>query len=299
MTITEIQVRRWAVNPVKPNTKRRQMYHLAGLKSFYGDTLVSDITLSSLRQFRTVRLGETTPFMVGQELRHLRTIIDTAISLGVDIPRNPVTPDLLKGLPTAGKRIRYLTEEEFHRLYESVKRPGLKLILKLGVLTGLRAGEMQALNWGDIDFERNLILVRAANTKTGVQREVPMSQEVRNTLLSTRESVRNGPNDPVITTHGGGRYSSIPVSVKKVCDRAGLHDVSAHILRHTFASWALHRGVPAIVVQKLLGHSTMSMTSRYAHPGGDLLQSVMRDFGTQSSTKPSTDLVLTKEAAAA
>ena len=52
---------------------------------------------------------------------------------------------------------------------------------------------------------------------------------------------------------------------KAACERAEIKDLRVHDLRHTCASWLVQAGVPLLEVSKLLGHSTIEMTERYAH----------------------------------
>lgn len=53
--------------------------------------------------------------------------------------------------------------------------------------------------------------------------------------------------------------------IRKACDRAGIRRVGWHLLRHTFASRVVSRGVPIRTLQQLLGHASITMTERYAH----------------------------------
>jgi len=57
--------------------------------------------------------------------------------------------------------------------------------------------------------------------------------------------------------------------------RAGISDFRIHDLRHTFASWLVTEGVPLLEVSRLLGHSTIKMTERYAHLEQDSLESAV------------------------
>jgi site-specific recombinase XerD len=60
-------------------------------------------------------------------------------------------------------------------------------------------------------------------------------------------------------------HSWLSYHIEKVCKKAGLRRISWHVLRHTFASHLAMKGVPLNTVQALLGHSTITMTMRYAH----------------------------------
>jgi len=61
--------------------------------------------------------------------------------------------------------------------------------------------------------------------------------------------------------------------LRAICKRAGLRRIGWHVLRHTFASHLVMRGVPLVVVQKLMGHSSIGVTQRYAH----LAPQIVRD----------------------
>ncbi|PHS07247.1 MAG: hypothetical protein COA89_07950 [Acidithiobacillus sp.] len=73
----------------------------------------------------------------------------------------------------------------------------------------------------------------------------------------------------------GHTLSSIKRSFSTACKRAGISDFRIHDLRHTFASWLVTEGVPLLEVSRLLGHSTVKMTERYAHLAPDNLESAV------------------------
>jgi len=139
---------------------------------------------------------------------------------------------------------------------------------------GLRAGEVFALTWGCVDFGHGALTLLDTKSR---DRVVYMTQQVREMLLG-RE--RGQPSDLVFPARGGGKIEAISKTFDKVVEAVGLNDgildarqkVCFHTLRHTFASWHVQNGTDLYVVQKLLGHSTLTMTQRYAHLAPDTLR---------------------------
>ena len=122
----------------------------------------------------------------------------------------------------------------------------------VAINTGLRLGELIGLTSNRADLSRGVI--RLEITKSGKRRELPLNEGSYRALVSL------GPKDNgrVFRT----RYIK-PAYNNAVT--AKLDDVNFHTLRHTFASWAVMRGVTLKELQELLGHSTLAMTMRYAH----------------------------------
>ena len=67
----------------------------------------------------------------------------------------------------------------------------------------------------------------------------------------------------------GGQWKDLWLGLKKACRKADLHDVTWHTFRHTFASRLTRAGADLVTVKELLGHSTISVTMRYAHTNRD------------------------------
>ncbi len=123
----------------------------------------------------------------------------------------------------------------------------------IAINTGLRLGELIGLTWDRVDLSRGVI--RLEITKSGKRREVPLNEGSYRALVSL------GPKDNGRVFHT--RY--IKPAYNNAVTTAKLDDVNFHTLRHTFASWAVMRGVTLKELQELLGHSTLAMTMRYAH----------------------------------
>ena len=176
----------------------------------------------------------------------------------------------IKGNPTKNvplmaehnKKERYLSEDEARRLYEAVcesENTMLQYIVPMLILTGARKREVLDAKWGDFDFDRRLW--RIPTTKLGKPRHVPLADGVLN-LLSAME--RKG--DWVFANPKTNKpFVSIFCAWNTARTKAGLADVRVHDLRHSFASLLINSGRSLYEVQKLLGHTQIKTTQRYAH----------------------------------
>ena len=167
------------------------------------------------------------------------------------------------------KKERYLTQEEAQRLYESVRRSEntmLQYIIPMLILTGARKREVLDAKWEDFDMERKQW--RIPTTKAGKPRYVPMSEGVLQLLASV-------PHDDCPWVFANPKshkpYVSIFISWNTARQRAGLADVRIHDLRHSFASFLVNAGRSLYEVQKILGHTQIKTTQRYAHLSQDTL----------------------------
>lgn len=131
------------------------------------------------------------------------------------------------------------------------------LILSLMAESGLRAREVVNLTWGDIDLAKGEARVRG---KYGKERLVVLGQVARSVLSVLPPG---GPNERVVKLS----YQAIYDRVKSLARRAGIdaNRVRPHVLRHTFATEALRRGMSLPVLQRLLGHSDIRITQVYLH----------------------------------
>ena len=166
------------------------------------------------------------------------------------------------------KHERFLTEEEFRRLgrvldeLEAGGRMPLHAAaaLRLLMLTGCRCNEILTLRWEDVHLEAKEL--RLPDTKTG-PRAVPLAPAAAKVLA---ELPRVPGNPWVIAGRKPGVHlSNFHVYWYRVRARAGLEDVRLHDLRHSFASRALALGESLPMIGKLLGHSQIQTTARYAH----------------------------------
>jgi integrase len=183
------------------------------------------------------------------------------------VPNNPTT-----GIPLMKEdnvKERYLSTAEAQRLYEMLTRSEnvmLRYIIPMLILTGTRKREVLDARWEDFDFERRLW--RIHTTKLGKPRFVPMSDGVINLL----ETVPRHNCDWVLPNPKTLKpYVSIYYSWDSARREAGLGDVRIHDLRHSYASFLVNAGRTLYEVQRLLGHTQIKTTQRYAHLSQDTL----------------------------
>ena len=168
------------------------------------------------------------------------------------------------------KRERYLNQNELQRLghvLSEVERDGTETpfvvaAFRLLLLTGCRLGEIQTLKW-DYITDTGMEL---PDTKTGARR-IPLPQPARDVLTHLPRS----PGNPyVIEGKIAGKYATdLQHPWRRIRARAGLAGVRIHDLRHTYASNAVSSGMPIQMVGRLLGHSQIQTTMRYAHLADD------------------------------
>jgi site-specific recombinase XerD len=173
------------------------------------------------------------------------------------------------------ERQRFLTHEEASILLKNVKERSLQLheMCLLSLHCGLRAGEIFKLTWADVDLGRKILMLQG--TKSGKSRAAFMTEEVSNLF---KKKVPGRPSNLVFMSSKGEQITSISNAFDRTIKEIGLNDgindpkqrVCFHSLRHTYASWLVESGADLYVVQRLLGHANISMTTRYSHIGENL-----------------------------
>lgn len=161
--------------------------------------------------------------------------------------------------------------------------PDFRDLVLVAVSTGMRQGELLALRWDWIDFARKVVTVKNTDdftTKNGRSRVIPMTGAVCE-LLEARKQRATSETDLVF--HELGRKMSrdfVSKTFKFYVIAAGLDErLHFHSLRHTFASWLATEGVSLYAIQKLLGHSSASVTQIYSHLQPEGLHNTVNRLG--------------------
>jgi integrase len=207
-------------------------------------------------------------------MHHMMEKAATVWSRETGIDRNPA--DDVDVVRPDDQRDRYLSAAEIHRLKvaldEKMFRKGskevnqtfyrLRLIVLVALTTGMRIAEIFGLKWSDLLFNEELIAV-GAKLKGGKFRYVPLTPELAAEVKKYPAVLgedRIFPPEPGAAT----TRQRVDKSFETVLERAGIEDFRFHDLRHTCASWYMMNGGDLYELAKILGHSNIKMTERYA-----------------------------------
>jgi|GEM_PF-5612209 len=203
------------------------------------------------------------------------------------IAANPWTRAKVPGKPRQ-ENPPYWTEEEVAKLV-GVCKPWLADLVNVGVSSGLRISALLALEWDDVDFADGVIRVRAVNSKSGKAYSAPLLGRARDVL----ERLHFTAETKLIFTGSAKKqrmHSQVTFrAISRAVERSGVSDHGHynHILRHTFATWAVNKGVPLKVVSQWLGHASITQTEVYAHADPTEMKRWADRFGQMLEATPS------------
>ena len=224
--------------------------------------------------------------------RTLSAVLSQAVEDGI-LPANPAfrMGKHLRRADDTRRDIHPLTHAEAHHFLEIVSThwPEHYVFFLCALRTGLRLGELLALQWGDLDLsgrflevQRNLVSGRLTTPKSTKRRRVDMSAALAEALTSRLAAAKAEtlhaatPLPAWIFTNRDGKPldgDNLRRRVfEKVLTKAGLRRVRIHDLRHTFASLLIQNGESLAYVKDQLGHSSIAITvDVYGHlvPGGN------------------------------
>jgi len=270
-------------------TKRLTQWILPEL----GSILLSDITRDKVRGMASAQLNQgLSSKTVQNNVRVLSSLLSQAIEDGLISVNVALKPG--KFLPKVSKRrqVNPFTREEVSIFLTAAQRHAARYypLFLCAVRTGLRLGELLALQWGDLDFQSRFLLVQRNYThgkvttpKSGEVRRVDMSKGLAQTLADLRvdrelQASANGwvgIPEWVFCSETGGlldgdnlRHRAFYALLKA----SGLRRIRFHDLRHTFASLLLQQGESPVYVKEQMGHSSIAITvDLYGHliPGGN------------------------------
>jgi integrase len=207
-------------------------------------------------------------------MHHLMKKAATIWAKDTGLDRNPADQVEVKRIDDS--RERFLSQDELARLKvaldERMYRKGtreinrtnlrMRLIVLIALSTGMRSTEVHRLRWADIMYDEELLAVRA-RLKGGRVRYVPMAAELAEQIRRYPATLGEDRIFPPTRGDKSGRQR-LEGSFDDLLRRAKIRNFWFHDLRHTFASWYMMNGGDLYELMKLLGHSNIKMTERYA-----------------------------------
>jgi len=194
--------------------------------------------------------------------------------------RAPKVEKTLPGHLTRGDASAVFAEAEKRAEQNTLSSARDLVILELLYGSGLRLSELHGVDLASIDRGSKLVRVMGKGRK---ERIVPVSEAALRAMVHyepRRTEVKSRADDALLVNARGGRLSrrSIQAAVSACFDvAAGARGLSAHALRHSFATHLLEAGADLLAVKELLGHVSLSTTQIYTHTTRDRLLRVYKD----------------------
>jgi len=253
-------------------TIREKSFHLkCHLTPFFEDVALDRIKQEMIARFiaALAKKKGLKPKRIKNILATLRRILVSAVEWEViaELPKFPKVKTIVGAFD-------FFIREESDKCIAEARDPEEVCLLMFPFHSGARAGEQLAFRWTDIDWVKRELVFRQSSTngivgptKSGRERRVPVTDRLEAALKAMPrrgELVFCNPDGTPLTLW------KLHERLWGACRRASLRKIRWHDARHSFASQLVMAGVPLRLLQEWLGHSTITMTMRYAHlaPGG-------------------------------
>ena len=270
----------------KKNSYSREKSILGGIRRSFGRSFVHEIDVRAVERWyhdlTAVRgLSAGTALRHFNVLHHLLSRASSVWATETGLNRNPA--DDIEVVRPNDQRDRFLSRDEMIIFKRELDRAAfglspsrgvkswahyrMRLVTLTALTTGMRESEVFALERADLDYSRRIIAVRS-KLKGGKTRYVPMPEELAREFRRFPAVLGEKRIFPPKSGARSGRQRA-DRSFKTVLKQAGIDGFRFHDLRHTFASWYMMNGGDLYELAKILGHSNIKMTERYAKLGKD------------------------------
>ncbi len=304
---------------LRSNTKRnyRDRY-IHNIQPVIGRLRVRDVRPFHCKKVLLDMEEEYAPSTVVQTFIAMGTLLKAARENGV-IDKHPMDGVKCTKARKSVSDIKVLTIEEQAKFLEAAKRSHNYDQYVLMLDTGLRTGELVGLTWESVDLKNKTITIDKAleyrhsrgtweagpPKTTAGYRTIPLSSRAYNILARLYDARKNRFEAPELDTQlefkdrltGEIRYlnmkdlvfvnrkgmptknSSYDTHLYKLCDEAGIKHISMHVLRHSFATRAIERGIQPKTLQQLLGHASLQVTmDTYVHVTENTMIQAIKQF---------------------
>lgn len=172
--------------------------------------------------------------------------------LDVERPKNP---------PGRERRLETDERDSFEKALKKTRNRIFKMFIMISHDTGMRRGELLNIEWSQVNFQRRMIRLHGAQTKTGAGRAVPLTRFATALLRCLRR--RTGKKRRVFE---GLTADAVKKCWQRLCRRADVEDFRLHDLRHERVSSLIDAGWNVINAMAVSGHKDMKAFRGYAHP---------------------------------
>jgi len=231
----------------------RRKSKLERLAFALGDPVARKLESKNFVAYRSIRIASgIAPKTMNNELAYLDSLYNSLNKVGEIEYSNPIeNVDMMR---IDERELSWLTVKQINILLSKMDEfsinPHVKLLTKISLATGARWGEAESLTLSHVNEGR----LTFTKTKSGKNRSVPISPELFHEI------------EQHLKLHG--KFTHSLSAFRRALKAASIElpaGQSAHVLRHSFASHFMMNGGDILTLQKILGHSSINMTMRYAH----------------------------------
>lgn len=242
-----------------------------------GSMPINKITVSTIREWQNKIMQAKAIFsqrpLSPHTLRNISVCLSSSLNYAVrfyGLPQNPV--QIARGMGKAVVHIDFWEVEEYKRFLAAIDDENDKLFFQILYTSGMRVGEFLALGIDDIDFERNQIRITKTynwklkyisppKTETSV-RTITMPHEIMQSLRNFLDRYYQIPERIFSVTS----QKILTARLEKYAQKAGVHKIRLHDLRHSHASFLIHKNIPVTAIAQRLGHKNAKVTLEvYSH----------------------------------
>jgi integrase len=253
-----------------------------------GTTRLAAITNEDVQQLKQRMTGKSV-----KTVNNVLTVLSKLLKVAVEWTVIPAMPCTVRLLKTGEGSIHFWDFDEYERLVEAagtIDRRVLVVVL-LGGEAGLRAGEMRALEWADVDLVKRQLRIERSEWRgeiTPTKGNRVRYVQLTNRLAKALQQHRHLQGKRVLCEIDGQPLTANALAylVERATRAAGLASgrkpkgAGPHVLRHTFCSRLAMRGAPAKAIQELAGHRDLATTQRYMHLSPTARESAIRLLDT-------------------
>ena len=242
------------------------------LEEYFGNIQLSDIDRNGLEEYFHKRIKETSIFAARKDMINLSASFTFAVSSGY-LLTNPCRGIRRFKLPE--RQPIFYSKEDFKNLLDAIDNEDLKDLVLFAINTGLRQMELITLEWRQINFKENILVLDNQGHITKSKRIVtlPLNSICQEILKKRYEKKENN----VFTLFNNSIDQHwLSTNFKKYVIKAEVNPkLNFHSLRHSYASWLVQAGVSIYVISKLLNHADIKTTEIYAHLRRDDLRNAV------------------------
>lgn len=273
---------------IRYNTRRNYIQRYENnIKPIIGNMPLNNVKPLHCQNVLNQMAGEYANSTIGQSRITMCVLFESAVENGM-LSKNPITKAVRCASGRKSKDRGALTIEEQSAFIRAIKGGSNYNQYVLVLQTGLRVGELTALKWSDIDFEKRVLHVSRSmeyvhsecSWKTGMtksksgNRDIPLTKEAVLVLKKQRKKIDGMKlvsmefSGHVFLNRNGEptKRSSYNKDLSRTAEKIGIKPFSMHTLRHTFATRCIEAGMKPKTLQAIMGHSDISTTmNMYVH----------------------------------